>query len=309
MERFLAWLFVVFLLSSCQNDVSKRDRSGADLSAEEVGDYIASPKFQLFHLSMKDGDTGVILSGTLTLDLSCDNVFATGATADWAMQSVSASSSVSLVQNKACSIAVQQYFDGTNTFTPVNVNAPLTISVATDGAVAQTSPVQYTTGGGTPILQWYAAAQGVSLYTIVMSFTSETVSGNSSVTPTNLASQAVPLSISGITAPTVSSLFVYDIPAINSVAESYTLVASVSNATSCKYIDNSSATYTPTSWSSVNTAYNAGGAQACPVFVPGQLNFSQGNWTSLWSTGVKTLIIWANTVNGLNAYTTANIGP
>lgn len=306
MRKYLV-LLLFFYLQSCNRSTPELSRPDVDLEGTEQGDYIATPKFQLFDLSVINGDTGVILSGTMTLNLSCDNVFGTSATGDWTMSNVSASSNVSLIQGKACSVSMAQYFDGTNTFSPVNVNSPLTISVSSDGTISPASAAQYTTGGGSPILQWYAASQGAASFTIVINFTNEAVSGNSSVTPTNLAGQTISLTIADVLAPTVSSLLVYNIPGINSSPTSYTLVSNVSNYTSCKYIDNSSNTYTPTSWSSVNTAFQS--AQTCPVFVPGQVGFSQGNWTSLWSTGVKTLIIWANTVNGLNAYTTANIGP
>lgn len=308
MKRTIFIYTSMLLLVSCQESSREQKQpSSIDLNETEQGQYVVTPKFTSFGLSLVDQENGTLLAGTLTLNLSCDNVFGTGTNGDWTMSSISATSTVSLIQNKACHITVSGYNDGSNSYAPVE--SPLVINIASNGAVSTSSIVQYTTGGGTPTLIWFAAAQGVSAYTIVLNFINELVSGNNTLSPTDLAATAVPLSIDGILAPVVSSLLLYSIPAINSALASYTLVGSVSNFTSCKYIDNSSSIYTPTAWSSVNTAFNAVGAQACPSLVPGVGNFANGNWTSLWGAGVKTLIMWANTVNGLNAYTTANIGP
>jgi len=248
---------------------------------------------------------GVMMSAGSVLNLSCDNVYSASSPGDWTQNNVSATTTFSLVHNKNCHVVLVSYNDGTNTYTDTGTR--LNIAVSNSGVVSAASALQYTSGGGSPILKWFAAAQGQTTYSMVINYTDNTVS-SSTVAKTNLTSQAVSLSAAPITSPTVSSLTLYSIPAINGASISYTLTASVSGYTACKLIDNTSGTYTPTSWSSVNTAYNAA-TTSCPTMVDGQVGFSIGNWTSYWVSGQKTLVMWANSLNGFNAYAVANIGP
>lgn len=248
---------------------------------------------------------GIIMSAGSVLNLSCDNVYSASSPGDWTQNNVSATTTFSLVNNKNCRVVLVSYNDGSNTYT--DTGTKLTITVSSLGVVSPASALQYTSGGGSPILQWFAAAQGQTTYSIVINYTSNTVS-SSTVSRTSLTSQTVSLSAAPIASPSVSSLTLYSIPALNGASISYTLIASVSGYTGCKLIDNSSSTYSPTSWSSVNTAYNAA-TVSCPTMVDGQTGFSIGNWSSYWVSGQKTLVMWANSLNGLNAYAVANIGP
>jgi hypothetical protein len=166
---------------------------------------------------------------------------------------------------------------------------------------------KYTSGTPSPVFQWVAAQQGQTNYSILMSYTADTVT-NTQAPISNLVGQVVGLNVGQVAAPVVSSLAVYQIPAINSAGVSVTLKGTVTGASNCKLIDNSANAYTPTSWSSVNSAYNTASI-SCPVITEGQAGFTIGNWTSYWGVGQKTLMIWAQSVNEFNAYAAANIGP
>ena len=247
---------------------------------------------------------GVFLTAGFVLNVSCDNVYGTAAAGDWQQNNISATSSVSVVANKACHITVLSYNDGSNTWTPVS--SQLVVNISSSGVVTSASALQYQTGSPTTY-QWYSAVQGSSSYTVIIGYVGNSVS-NATTSLTSLTSQTITLSAALIAAPVVSSLTLYNIPSINSGSASNTLTASVSGYTACKLIDNTSGTYTPSSWSSVNTAY-AAATTTCPSFVDGQAGFAIGNWTNYWVTGHKTLVMWANTVDGMNAYAVANIGP
>lgn len=311
MKKYITILcFCLIYLMACNqapSSLATKQNNGLDSSAEALDLEEGKDPFQP---QMKDVSLTLLseapfVGGTLTLDLACDNVFGTGATDDWTMTNVAATSAVSIIQNKACRITVVSYYDGvTNTYTPVVLASPLVISISALGIVSPSSAIQYTSGGGTPVLQWFSAYPG-GTDTVIINFASDAISTTTTVTSINLTGQSVSLAVNGVSAPTVSGLSLFSIPSINSAPASYTLEATVSGSTSCKYIDNSSGTYTPTSWSSVNTAF-ALATLPCPVFTPTPVS---GNWTGLWGAGIKTLIIWANTVNNLSSYAVANIGP
>jgi hypothetical protein len=251
---------------------------------------------------------GVMTLGAMVVNLSCDNVYGTG-NGDWTMNNVSTTSgsTVSIIAGTTCHITLVSYSDATNTYTAVTTS--LVINISSTGTVSNAAAVEYTSGGGSPVLQWFAAAQGASPYTVIINYAADAITVDTSPTITNLTGHTVTLTVAQIPAPVVSSLILYFTPALNGAAASYTLTAAVTGSTSCKYIDNSAGTYTPTSWASVNTAFNAAGAQPCPQFVDGATGFTPGNWTAFWVAGTKILIMWADTVNGLSSYATANIGP
>ena len=270
----------------------------------ELSEFSA-PAFMIkpepFLLSFKHDET--VMAGTFTLNLSCDNVYSASSPGDWTQNNVSATSTVSIVAGKSCTITLVSYNDGTNTYSAVGTQ--LSIAVSNTGTITQSTARQYTTGGGSPTLKWFSANQGGSTYSAVVNYVSDPVSNTSSVTQTNLSAITFTLSMNGVAAPTVSGITLTI--TTSSGTYSYTLTATVSGSTGCKYIDNSSSTYTASSWSSVNTAYAAAGATACPTLTPGSA--TSGNWNSRWQSGKKTLVIWVNTLNGVNAFTTANFGP
>ncbi len=258
------------------------------------------PQQSILSLSVMNNE--LMATESFVINLSCDNVFGTGASADWTQSNVTATNTVSIISGKACTVQVASYNDGINTYTPVSL--PLNISVSSLGSVSQASPVQYTSQGTSPILQWFSAQQNTASYSVLINYAAHLII-NSSVTQNNISDTIINLSIDTIPAPTISGLKL----SITNAAGvfSYTLTATASGSTGCKYIDNSSSTYSATSWSSVNTAYNAAGAIACPVFTPASA--TTGNWNSRWQTGKITLVMWSNNIGGVNSYTTANFGP
>jgi|SRR5579871_2117877 len=246
---------------------------------------------------------GVMTSGTLTLNTSCSNVFGATHPGDWTENSITATSSVSVLAGVACTITMVSYNDGSHIYTATG--SPLTINISSSGAVPPASATQYTSGGASPILQWFSASQGASAYAIVINYAADAITNSTVTSTTNLSATTISLSMINIPAPTVLGV---TLTISNSAGTySYTLTATASGATGCKYIDNSNAVYSPTSWTSVNTAYGAVGATSCPTLTPGSATV--GNWNSLWHAGKTTLVMWANALGGVNAYTTANFGP
>jgi hypothetical protein len=242
------------------------------------------------------------VAGNLTLNISCDNVYAPSSPGDWTQNNVAATTTISIVANKNCTLALVNYDDGTNVYSAVLTM--LSIAISSTGTVTQSTPQQYTSGGGSPVLQWFSATQNGAPYTAAINYAASAII-NTGPTLIDLLSTSFMVNMFNVTSPTVSdaALTITN----NAGTYSYTFTAVVSGATSCKYIDNSLATYAPTSWSSVNTAYNAAGALSCPVLTPGSAAI--GNWATLWQDGKITLVMWANTLDNANAYTTANFGP
>jgi len=245
----------------------------------------------------------ILVSGSFVFNVSCDNTFGTSASSDWQQSNISATTSVSVVSGVACHLALVSYNNGTTTYTAVG--SSLIVNVSSSGVVSTASPLQYTSGGASPTFEWFGASQGGSTYSVVINYAADSIINTTSVTQNNLSALAISLSISNVAAPSVSGVTLTI--AASSGSFNYTLTATVSGSTGCKYIDNSSSTYTPTSWTSVNTAYSAAGATACPTLAPGSA--TAGNWNNRWQTGKTTLVMWANASGGVNAYTTANFGP
>jgi hypothetical protein len=300
------WLGLTIFFLGC-SDLLIKDQ-GSEISLDEQASFFKEPEMVSYKLITTREGEEITTSASLTLGLVCDNVYGTNATGDWSQNNVSVTltsgaGTVQLPQSKACRITLTNYYDGTNTYTAVLTS--LVVTVSTAGAIAVQAPgtAQEYIGGG--IKDWFFAASA-GTYSIVYNFAADSITATQTITPTVISIQTVNLAIAGITPPTVTGLTLYSLGPINSqAAVGYTLVATVTGSTSCKLIDNSSSTYTATSWSSVNTAYNAA-TITCPSFVPGVAG-NQNNWTSYYNgTTQKTLTIWANTVNGLNAYTTAN---
>lgn len=264
-------------------------------------------KFSKIHVAIRHDS--IMSSGILTLKVTCDNVFNTNASNDWSINSVDVTDSVYVISNKSCHLSILNYNDNTNIFSPINSGSPLLINISSSGVISTpVSAVEYTTQGGQPILQWFSASQGLSNYSININFAADAVAAITALTPTNLQAQTVSVSNSQVAAPSVTSVIV---TGTGLIIKLYTLTAIVTGSTGCKYINNSppNPPYTPSNWISVNAAYNAAGAQSCPVLIPGSINLVIGNWSSQWQVGSKTLVMWANSVNGVNAYTTANVGP
>src|ERR1700675_2530095 len=110
------------------------------------GAYFREPEMVLYRLSASR--EGVLVSGTFTLDLSCNNVYGTGQNGDWSQSSVSATSSGSIPAGKSCQVTLTSYFDGTNTYSVAG--SPLIVSVSGSGTITPNIASQYTTGGGSP---------------------------------------------------------------------------------------------------------------------------------------------------------------
>lgn len=254
----------------------------------------------------------LILAHTLanpnaTFDINCDNVYNKNINGDWQQSNITASSSISIISNKNCQLTLKQYFDGNNTFTPTISNSPLIINIASNGVVTTTATISYT-DNATPTANraWFIAGQGGSTYSIIINYANDAISATQSISPSNLTIATMNITMANIIAPSVSSIIVTQ---TQITSYQYTLTAVVTNATGCKYIDNTSNTYTPSNWISVNQAYNNGSAKTCPVLIAGSPLLQIGNWNSVWKNNKITLVIWANRQNGINAYTTANFGP
>lgn len=296
-RAFAFFLFIVFLVG-CADEKSI------------LKNYYQHYPYDYKEVKITILNSSVLATPTLKVSAACDNVFNTNATGDWSIQNLTITSSVSIINGKNCRITLNNYFDGTNTFTPLVPASPLVIAIASNGSVTTTSAFEYTNGATpTPTLQWFSASIGASNYTVAISFANNAVSATTSLTPTVLSTQTVSLANAGVTAPSVSNILITETVVL--LVHLYTFTAVVSNSTACKYIDNSggSPPYNPSNWISVNSAYNNASATTCPVLIPGSPLLVAGNWNNLWKTGVKTLVIWANTLNGISAYTTSNIGP
>lgn len=207
-----------------------------------------------------------------------------------------------------CYITINSYDDGKRKFTPLH--EALVIEIDHHGSGKKTLPKAYES---TPLLMWlefiptqpWDLSLASSLY---LSSGSKTHHKSSNKT---IITKAINLSMNNIPAPNIDNITLFDEENINNynINNNYTLIASESEVSTCKYIDNSSNNYDPTSWASVDQAFNAHEAHECPSFNPADPSFTSGNFNQLWLPQQKTLIIWANSVNGLNSYTTANIGP
>lgn len=239
-----------------------------------------------------------------TFDVACSNVYNTNANNDWRQNNVNVSSSIGIINNKNCTLTLKQYFDGINTFTPSN--NPLVINIANNGVITTTAAILYSDNATTPNLAWFIAAQGGSTYNLIINYAADAIIATQSINPNNLSITTMNINMANIVAPSVSSITVTQ---TKKRGTQYTLTATVSRSTGCKYIDNTSNTYTPSNWISVNQAYNNASAKTCPVLTLGSPLLQNGNWNNLWKSGVITLVMWANTQNGINAYTTANFGP
>jgi hypothetical protein len=303
-KRFLL-LLIIFGFFSCGDKSSsdnKKINAEDTLSLDEKSaQYFHEPEMATYHLF--GTREGVFTPSTFTLGLSCDNVYGTGQTGDWTQNNVQVNTSVSIPAGKNCRITLTSYYDGTNTYSAVLTS--LVTTVSTTGTITSSAAAEYNSGG---TMIWIYSSQAAT-YSIQYNYSSNAITATTSITPTVITIQTVALAISGCTAPAVSGLTLYSLGAINSAAATYTLVATVTGATGCKYIDNSNSTYSPTSWNSVNNAYNAA-TNTCPSFTPASNGSTTGNWTNEYGgsgpPAQKTLIIWYNICNGINAYTTAN---
>lgn len=301
MDKILYILIVLFFIGCGDHDLPTHSDTNSNLALDDRSEYFLEPKMAIYQLSANHD--GVLVASTFTLALSCDNVYGTGQNGDWSQNNVAATTSVSLPASKNCRITLSSYCDASDTcFNPVLTS--LVTTVSTTGTITSGSATQYTASGN--IKQWFYSSQAGS-YSIQYNYAADAITATTSITPTVINIQTVSLAIASITPPTVSNLTLYSLGAINSAAATYTLIATVTGSTGCKYISNNSNTYNPASWNSVNTAYNNGSAVSCPSFTPASNGSTTDNWTNKYGgTGQKTLIMWANTVNGLTAYTTAN---
>lgn len=244
-------------------------------------------------------DVGIFSNPSITVDLSCDNVYGP-VLADWSVSGVVVSSAtdftVDVPQGFACYVELDSYFDGTNTFSPID--ARLTIDISSTGVVSAAAALEYTNGAS--INNWFGASAGVA-WNIAISYASDIVDVQT-VTDTTLVEQDVTIDVSEADAPDVTDVTLFTTPAMNGADANYTLTAVVSGATGCVYIDTTINPYDGSVYSDVNTAYNDVAAVACPSdFVDGV--GQEGNWDDQFATGDDFLIIWANG----NAYTTATV--
>jgi len=150
-------------------------------------------------------------------------------------------------------------------------------------------------------------AQNGAVYNLAISYASNSITATTSITPTALTAKTYTVSISqAAVAPSVSLVTVTQISILGIL--NYTLTAVVTGSSACKYIDNSTSTYNPSNWISVNSAYTNSNAKTCPIIIPGSPLLVAGNWTMAFKTGTTTLVIWAKTsTSGVSAYTTSNI--
>lgn len=267
---------------------------------------IDSLSLSALHLSVAPSADGIFADPSFTYTIGCDNVYNTGLSNDWTQSNRTVSNSISIPQGKVCRLSLSNYFDGTTNFTPVQVNVPLVITVSTTGLISASPPAQYSNGS---TLQWFSAIQNGAAYTVKLNTALHTLSSTTSLSPTAISLQSFNLANDQVSPPSVTNVRVTQTRIL--VVVYYTLTAVVTNSSGCKYINNSGVTppYNVSDWTSVNTAYNSLASNACPIMVPGSPLLLLGNWTSLWQPGIKTLVMWANTVNGVNAYTTAMVGP
>lgn len=214
-----------------------------------------------------------------------------------------------------CHITIHSYDDGIRKFTPLH-NA-LVIEIDHHGIVNNALPKAYQSSPE-QLLMWLEVINTKKPWDLSLSSSLYLLSGdgkhhkssNKTITTT-----PVTLSISNVPSPSIDNITLFSEGNINSygLSNEYTLVCTgisiKSTVTACKYIDNSNNTYDPTSWANVDQAFKHNEAIDCPSFDPADVNFTAGNFNHLWLPNKKTLIIWANTINGLNSYTTANIGP
>jgi|GEM_PF-2057952 len=302
----------IVLFNGCgEGQESPIDNNAADSSDLSLDAAQASETMlpAMVDVKLKVLHEGLLTAGDMTVNLACDNVFGGGATGDWTSNNVSTTSgsTVSVVAGKACRVTLVNYSDSSNTYSAVS--SSLVVSISSSGVVTAASALQYTSGGGSPVLQWFAASSGGS-YSIVFNYAADAITASTVTSATALTGQTITLTVAQVPAPTVSGLTVYNVPTLNGVAATYTLVVTspvITGSISCKYILNNGNTYTATSWSSVNSAFNNVSAVACPQFIDGGSGFSVGNWTTNWNTGNTYLIMWANTVNNISSYTVANV--
>jgi len=315
---FLLSLIIFVLLHTACGD-SSLDHEGISASEDCVGCVYYEDGLKMRRVELIVEQVRMLTSGSLNLNLACSNVYGTGASNDWQQNNVSVTTtisgsietaSVSVVASVACTITINSYNDGTATWSPTAASTVMTLSNA--GVVTSNSSAQaYNNGSGTT--QWFTAGpNGGTAYSVLILFAKDPLT-NSAVSLTNLSAQAVTLTVENVPAPTVSNVGLYLVPAMNGVAASYTFAATASASSSpvgtlaCRYVNNTSNTYTATSWQSVNTFFNGGtGGTACPTYTPGQAG-TQGNWTSIYSASNTFMVVFANTVGNLTSYVTYNV--
>ncbi len=288
-------------------DIDNKDaESNLDLNLDLNDD--ASLKMLEFKLSLMSD--GIMSAGSLDLTLSCDDVFGTGASGDWT-QTVSIATtgatpdtaSVSIISGKACTISMNSYVSGANTWLPSSTALPIAISTA-GNVSASGSVYEYT---NSLVNQYFTAYPNGTNAALIYYSTDPT---NTPITLTNLSPQAVALTIHNVPAPTVSFIGLFKIPALNGAAISYTFIATASpsiipvGSLSCKYILASSFIGTITTWTDVNSIFNGVTATACPNYTP-LSPASLGNWTSNY--GPDYYVIFANTVDNLTSYVTYTV--
>jgi len=255
-------------------------------------------------------------SGSLNLTIYCSDVYDEDDPNDWTQTATIATmpndqgfqtGSVSIISGAACTIQINSWNDGTNTWTPNSAQTYLLISISGTGVVGDTSaPVAYTTGS---LVDWfYAGPNGSIAYSVIIYTQPETIATGGFVPATPVDPLSVTLTVLSVPPPTVSEVGLFYVESINGQPASYTLTASAQASVSppgtlgCKYIDNTQDAISPTSWSQVNAFFVGTSGTACPT-----MNL-QGNWDApIYDASTTYLIVFANTVGNLSSYVTYSV--
>src|SRR5579871_3390403 len=157
--------YVWLVLTGCGAEI--KPNRNMDPLPDLALDIDAGKNFQgdMVQVKFSVMNAGNRLSGTLVVNLSCDNVYNPNSPGDWTMNNVSLTESsgqytVEIVGSTTCSITMVSYFDGTNTFTPSDLGSPLVMAIAANGDITESlSPIEYTNGATpTPLLEWFIVA-------------------------------------------------------------------------------------------------------------------------------------------------------
>lgn len=189
-----------------------------------------------------------------------------------------------IVKNSACTIKLNKYFDGTNTFTPKS--SPLSIAISAAGIITLTNPaVEYSVSPTDPDnKKWYFAAAGKGAYSLVIN--NGTDPSKVVVDLVTVAQQPVAVEAgSAPSAPNVTNIRLSKSQR-NSGDWDYSLSGKIDKPSVCKILESS--TVTNYDYNSINQAFTtSNGAITCPDNL---LTGAQGNWNSFAQS--EKVIIW-----------------
>ncbi|WP_158997388.1 hypothetical protein [Pigmentibacter ruber] len=189
-----------------------------------------------------------------------------------------------IVKNSACTIKLNKYFDGINTFTPKS--SPLSIAISAAGIITLTNPaVEYSVSPTDPDnKKWYFAAAGKDPYKLIINNGKDAEKVISEIV--NLDPQAVTVEAGPApSAPNVTNLKLTKFPR-NSGDWDYSLSGKIDKPSVCKIFESS--TVTNYDYNSINQVFTtSNGAITCPDNL---LTGVQGNWNSFAQS--EKVIIW-----------------